>query len=165
MSALRQNYGLKLGVPTLEDVDFVCANIRESDRRDMEGLHPGRSITEVIMGDVEYSELVYGLYLGDSIQGVFGVIPIASGVGTPWVVGTMKVDDTPLPFARASRGLLDMVQRSFPLLDTWVCVRNSKSVTWHKWCGFQFEKETVRLGRDDYFRARRRLEKVNMEGS
>lgn len=165
MSSLRHNSGLKLGVPTFEDVDFVCANIRDSDRRDMEGLHPGKSIVEVIMGDVEYSGLVYGLYFGDSIQGLFGVIPVAPEVGTPWLAGTIKVDEKPLPFARDSRGLLDMVQRSFPLLDTWVCARNSKSVSWHKWCGFQFEKETVRLGRDYYYRARRRLEKVNMEGS
>lgn len=165
MSALRHSSALKLGVPTFEDVDSVCANIRESDRRDMQDLHPGKSITEIIMGDVGYSEFVYGLYFKDSIQGLFGVVPMAPAVGTPWLVGTIKVDETPLPFARASRGLLDMLQRTFPLLETWVCARNSKSVTWHKWCGFQFEKETVCLGRDDYYRARRCLKNINKEGS
>ncbi|WP_320176068.1 hypothetical protein [Maridesulfovibrio sp.] len=156
---------LKLEVPTLEDVDFVAANIRESDRQDMEGLHSGKSVREIIMGDVVYSKLVYGLYRNGSVQGIFGVIPLLSNVGTPWVVGSVAVDENPLPFARASRGLLDMLQRSFPLLDTWVCSRNSKSVLWHEWCGFEFEKEKVRLGRDEYFHAVRRVGKSKMEVS
>ncbi|MFW5498174.1 MULTISPECIES: hypothetical protein [unclassified Maridesulfovibrio] len=156
---------LKLGVPSLEDVDLVAANIRESDSHDMEGLHPGKSIRAIIMGDVEYSKLVYGLYRNGSVQAIFGVVPIADGVGCPWVVGSVAMDENPLPFARASRRLLDMLQRSFPLLDTWVCSRNSRSVHWHKWCGFEFENEKVRLGRDEYFHAVRRLAKNKMETS
>lgn len=154
---------LKLRVPTLEDVECIAANIRESDRTDLEGLHPGKSIFEIIMGDVEHSTLVYGLYSNDFIQGVFGVIPIVPGVGTPWVVGVAAVDDGPLPFARMSRRLLDMLQRFFPLLDTWVCSQNRKSVLWHKWCGFEFEKEKIRVGRDDYYHALRRVGESKME--
>ncbi|TIH20177.1 hypothetical protein D0S45_02210 [Marinifilum sp. JC120] len=165
MSRLKNGSALKLGIPALEDLDFVAANIRESDRCDLEGLHPGESVREIIMGDVEYSRLVYGLYLDGSVQGIFGVIPLAAGVGTPWVVGIRAVDERPLPFARSSRRMLDMLQRTFPLLDTWVCARNSKSVLWHKWCGFEFEKVKVRLGRDDYYRALRRAGNIKMEVS
>jgi hypothetical protein len=164
MSSLESRSSLTLGVPVLGDVDFVAANLRESDRKDMEGLHPGKSMREVIMGDVEYSKMVYGLYRNGSVQALFGVIPIAPGVGTPWVVGTGKVDDIPLPFARVSRKLLGMLQASFPLLDTWICARNTKSVLWHKWCGFEFDDEQVRVGKDDYFHARRRLTKEKMRG-
>ncbi|NDV23763.1 hypothetical protein [Desulfovibrio sp. JC022] len=163
MSRLKRGSALKLGIPMLRDIDFVAANIRETDSSDLEGLHPGKSVREIIMGDVQYSKLVYGLYLNGAIQGIFGVIPIMSGVGTPWVVGIRAVDERPLPFARASRRLLDMLQRSFPLLDTWVCARNIKSVLWHKWCGFEFEKEKVRLGRDEYYRALRRTGQIKME--
>ncbi|NDV28199.1 hypothetical protein [Desulfovibrio sp. JC010] len=163
MSRLNRSSLLKLGIPTLEDVDLVAANIRESDRHDLEGLHPGKAIREIIMGDVEYSQLVYGLYSNDRMQCVFGVIPVAPGVGTPWVVGTAEVDEAPLLFARSSRRLLDMLQRNFPVLDTWVCAENSKSVLWHKWCGFEFEQEKVRLGRDEYYRALRRADTNMME--
>ena len=163
MSWVKKGIALKLGVPTLEDVNFVAANIRESDRQDMEGLHPGKSIRAIIMGDVEYSRLVYGLYHNGSVQAIFGVVPIADGVGCPWVVGSVAMDENPLPFARASRGGLDMLQHSFPVLETWVCSRNSKSVHWHKWCGFEFEDEKIRLGRDEYFHAVRRVGKIKME--
>ncbi|WP_421901436.1 hypothetical protein [Maridesulfovibrio sp.] len=163
MSSLDNGSSLKLGIPTLEDVDFVAANIRKSDRRDMAGLHPGKSVREIIMGDVEYSKFVYGLFRDGDIQAIFGVIPMSFGVGTPWVVGSTAVDKSPLPFARASRRLLDMLQRSFPQLDTWFCAQNTKSVLWHNWCGFEFEKEKVRLGRDEYFHAFRRVARRKME--
>ncbi|ACS79504.1 hypothetical protein [Maridesulfovibrio salexigens] len=165
MNRVKKAAPFKLGIPTMEDVNIVAANIRESDREDMEGLHPGKSIRAIIMGDVEYSKLVYGLYRNCSIQAIFGVVPISDGVGCPWVVGSVAMDGTPLPFARASRGLLDMLQRSFPLLDTWVCSQNSRSVHWHKWCGFEFENEKVRLGRDYYFHALRRIRKNKTEMS
>jgi|GEM_PF-1433939 hypothetical protein len=163
MSRLNRRSVITLGIPTLDDVDFVAANLRESDRRDLEGLHPEMSIREIIMNDVEYSMLVYGLYRDSRVQAVFGVIPIVSGVGSPWVVGSAEVEKDPLPFARASKRLLNMLQRTFPLLDTWVCARNKKSLIWHKWCGFEFEQQTVRMGRDDYFRARRRARTCMME--
>ena len=155
MSILENSSSITLGVPTLNDVDYVAAHLRSSDRQDMEGLHPGKSLREIIMGDVEYSALVYGLYRDDRIQALLGVVPIVPGVGTPWVVGVGDVDENPVPFARVSHGLLSMLQYSFPVLDTWICARNTKSVLWHKWCGFEFEKEKVRMGRADYFHARR----------
>ncbi|WP_419783348.1 hypothetical protein [Maridesulfovibrio sp.] len=155
MTRLKNNSSIALGVPTLCDVEFVASNLRESDRKDMEGLHPGKPAREIIVGDVEYSAFVYGLYRDGRILALFGVIPLAPGVGTPWLVGTGEVDETPLSFARASHRLLSMLQRSFPVLDTWICSRNSKSVRWHQWCGFEFEKEKVRMGRADYFYARR----------
>lgn len=155
MTSLKNNHSITLGVPALCDVEFVACNLRESDRQDMGLLHPGKSARDIIMGDVEYSAFVYGLYRDGRILALFGAIPLAPGVGTPWVVGTGEVDEAPLPFARASHRLLSMLQSGFPVLDTWICSRNSKSVRWHQWCGFEFEKEKVRMGRADYFHARR----------
>ncbi|WP_319780303.1 hypothetical protein [Maridesulfovibrio sp.] len=157
MSIFKKNSVLKLGIPTFEDVDFLAANIRESDRQDLEGLHAGKSLRDIILTDVEYSRLVYGLYRDGRIQGIFGIIPIAQGIGSPWVVGSAEVDEAPLAHARASRRLLDMLQRTFPVIETWICARNSKSVSWHKWCGFEFYKEKIRLGRDEYYHALRKV--------
>lgn len=154
MSWLKRGGGITLGIPTTQDIEFVSAVMRDSDRKDLEGLHPGKSVKDIIMKDVQYSKVVYGLYLDAVIHGVFGVIPLdGAGTGTPWVVGTRNVEIYPLPFARASRSLLDMLQKCFPVLDTWVCADNSKSMCWHRWCGFKFDKKKVRIGRDDYYRA------------
>ncbi|WP_415718285.1 hypothetical protein [Maridesulfovibrio sp.] len=155
MTLLESRSSIAIGIPTLSDVDFVAARLRESDLMDMEGLHPGKPVRDIIMGDVEYSSLVYGLYRNDCIQAILGVIPIVAGVGIPWVVGTGEVDKAPLPFARSSHRLLSMLQHGFPVLDTWICARNTKSMHWHQWCGFEFDDEKIRIGRDDYFHARR----------
>jgi len=136
--------------------------VRPGDRSDMQGLHPGKQIKDIILYDVRCSKVVYGLYLGGVIHALFGVIPVdGQGTGTPWVVGTCAVERNPLPFARASRSLLDMLQKAFPLLDTYVCAENMKSICWHRWCGFEFEKQKIRLGRDDYYRAMRRAGNIS----
>ena len=156
MSRLRKGSVLTLGVPAVEEVKFMASNIRQSDRADMEGLSLDKTIHEMISGEMESSRAVYGLYMGGIIHGLFGVIPSGlRGVGTPWLVGTVEVDKNPLPFARVSKLLLDMLQVEFPVFVTWVCGRNKKSMLWHRWCGFKFEKEQVRLGRDLYFHAKR----------
>ncbi len=160
MSRLNKTTKVTLGIPTMEDLDFVASMARESDRHDMEGLNPDMSIKDIIMHDVEHSRVVYGLYLEGIIHAVFGVIPAGKGRGTPWLVGTSAVDKNPLPFARASRNLLDMIQKIFPLLDTWVCAENSMSLNWHRWCGFEFTKTTLRFGRDDYYRAVRSIDNM-----
>lgn len=157
MSRMGRKTKVTLGIPTMDDLEFVAAMVRPSDRNDMEGLHPGRPLKEVILEDVEHSRMVYGLYLGGVVHAVFGVIPRGAGRGTPWLVGTSAVERCPLPFARASRRLLDMIQKVFPLLDTWVCAENEISINWHRWCGFEFAPEPVRLGRDLYYRAVRRI--------
>lgn len=153
MSTLKDKSSLTLGVPTLQDVEFVAAMLRPADRRDMEGLQPGRPVRDVIMDEVRLSRVVYGVYLGGVIHALFGVVPCGHRCGMPWLVATTGVERDPLPFARVSRRLLDMVQKCFPLLDTRVCAENSVSMNWHRWCGFEFEAETVRLGRDEYYRA------------
>lgn len=164
MSRLKKNGGITLGIPTIEDIEFVSTMVRDSDRKDLEGLHPGKTVKDIIMNDVKYSKVVYGLYLNGVIHGVFGVIPLdKAGKGTPWVVGTKGVDKCPLMFARTSQSLLDMLQKCFPVLDTWVCCENSISLSWHSWCGFEFDKKKIRIGRDNYFRAVRSVAKKRKE--
>ncbi|CCO25100.1 hypothetical protein [Maridesulfovibrio hydrothermalis] len=164
MSRAKYATKLTLGIPSIEDIESVAVNIRESDRIDMEGLHPGKPAEDIIMEDVQHSRVVYGLYLDGVIHGVFGVMPAGRrGTGIPWVVGTGEVDKIPLLFARASRSFLNMLQKSFPVLDTLVCSRNKKSVFWHRWCGFKFKNEKVKIGRDYYYRAVRRSGIISIE--
>ncbi len=166
MSRKSTSSKLALGVPTVQEIEFVAENIRQSDRQDILGIWPDISILEVLMRDVEKSKLVYGLYLGDTPYAVFGVIPASvSGVGTPWVVGTKSVDKNPLPFVRASLPLVEMLQKSFPVFETFVCTQNPKSIHWHRWCGFKYDNEKIKIGRDFYYRATRvATEKSNKKG-
>ncbi|SDL07878.1 hypothetical protein SAMN05660337_2005 [Maridesulfovibrio ferrireducens] len=166
MSRLPKGCSITLGVPTVSHIEFMAEEIRQSDRQDIEGLSADSSVFEVIMRDVEKSKLVYALYLGENPYAVFGVIPGAvSGTGTPWVVGTKNVDKNPLPFARASLSLLEMLQKEFLVFETFVCTQNRKSILWHRWCGFKFYDEKIKLGRDLYYRATRTAgTKLNKNG-
>lgn len=147
---------LTLGVPVVKDIEFIAENIRQSDRQDISGLFPDKLILDVIMKDVENSKFVYALYLGEVPYAVFGVVAgRASGVGTPWVVGTKSVDRNSFPFVRASLPLLEMLQEDFPVFETFVCAQNRKSIHWHRWCGFNFGDAKIKIGRDLYYRATR----------
>ncbi|WP_031479362.1 hypothetical protein [Maridesulfovibrio frigidus] len=158
MSKLGKTTKVVLGVPTAEHIELVASRARLCDREDMEGLRPHSSIMNVIMGDVKLSRLVYALYLDGVPHAVLGVIPgRIEGVGIPWLVGTSDVDENPLPFARISLSVLELMQSDFPTFETFVCARNRTSTLWHRWCGFKFEPEKIKLGRDYYYRAIRRL--------
>ncbi|OEU65465.1 MAG: hypothetical protein BA863_08675 [Desulfovibrio sp. S3730MH75] len=158
MSKLGKKTKVTLGVPTAEHIALVASIVRLCDREDMEGLRPHSSIMEVIMGDVKLSRLVYALYLDGVPHSVLGGIPgRVDGVGIPWLVGTTDVDENPLPFARISLAVLELMQSDFPVLETFVCARNRKSTLWHRWCGFKFDSEKIKLGRDFYYRAARKI--------
>ncbi|WP_320169536.1 hypothetical protein [Maridesulfovibrio sp.] len=159
MSLAERACVITIGIPSIHDLETVAADIRVSDRRDMQGLHPGKPVYEILMGDVALSRMVYGLYLRGKIAAVFGVVPSGPGIGTPWLAASTCVERNKLSFARMSVRMLDMIQKPFPVLDTWVCAENSMSLHWHSWCGFEFASETVRIGRDRFYRAVRIVNK------
>ncbi len=162
MSKLGNTTKVTLSVPTAEHIELVASRVRLCDREDMEGLRPHTSIIDVIMGDVKLSRFVYALYLDGVPHSVLGVIPgRIDGVGIPWLVGTTDVDENPLPFARISLSVLELMQTDFPVLETFVCARNRKSTLWHRWCGFKFDPEKIMLGRDYYYRASRNIGTIN----
>jgi len=64
---------------------------------------------------------------------------ILSQTGIPWMVGTDRVAEFPISFARGGRRYVREMLTRFSYLENWVDVRNELSIKWLKWCGFHFD--------------------------
>lgn len=148
---------VRVDIPDIEDIDRVLSNIRPEDRRDMELLGDGRDCAEIVLEDVQSSGLVLALYYEGYPCVLFGVIPLDTGIGGPWLVASSRADSHAVCLARKSKILLDFIQREYPLLVTWVCAENRRSLAWHRWCGFSFEGREAKTERGVFLQGMRRI--------
>jgi hypothetical protein len=78
-----------------------------------------------------------GLVDGQPVA-MFGVVPasILSGIGAPWMVGAVDLEQHQFWFAKSSRPCVQRMQREFNVLANWVDNRNTLSKRWLRWLGF-----------------------------
>lgn len=57
----------------------------------------------------------------------------------PWLLGTDRIDDMWLPFLRTTKEMFPLVCAEYPCQRNHVDARNSKSIAWLKWLGFEIE--------------------------
>jgi hypothetical protein len=71
-----------------------------------------------------------------------GVVPVsmATGIGSPWMLGTDALDHLSRPLARIARRYFDEVARVYPVLENQVDVRNTASIKLLKWLGCSFDE-------------------------
>jgi len=71
---------------------------------------------------------------------VFGVTESAPGVGCPWMLATDDITEMRLSFVRASLKVIKDMLGEYPLLRNYVDTRNSISIRWLRWLGFELEE-------------------------
>ena len=67
---------------------------------------------------------------------MFGITPITSAVGLPWMVGTLDLESHRRFVLESSRPILEAFLDHWPYLVNWVDARNRKAVRWLAWLGF-----------------------------
>lgn len=116
----------------------VAENLREQDRAEVEassGMDPKASVAlSILMSSRAFAVL--------DREGVpvclFGVAPHPlPGVGVAWLLGTDGLLKEALPIARGSRQYLAELHQEFPLLWNYVDERNTLSIRWLRWMGFE----------------------------
>jgi hypothetical protein len=69
---------------------------------------------------------------------VFGIGPsLEDGLGVPWLLATEIIERYPITFYRASRTLFPRVAEGYERLVNWVDARNTLSLRWLVWLGFE----------------------------
>jgi hypothetical protein len=73
---------------------------------------------------------------------IMGVAPVSmsSGIGSPWMLGTFVLDSLPRTLARVARRYFGEVAHVYPVLENYVDVRNTASITLLKWLGCSFDE-------------------------
>lgn len=69
---------------------------------------------------------------------MFGVTVASAlgGIGCPWLVGTEGIERHQRLFLRASRPVVEEMNRMFPRLVNAVDARNTVAIRWLRWLGF-----------------------------
>ena len=122
---------------TAGDVAGLASQVRPADREEIEaatGLPIGEALLLLLPGSCKASKIVHrGLVLA-----VFGDAEHGSGVGVPWLISTIHVEQHPREFLRVCRpAVMEMLERHQQLLN-YVDARNTVAIRWLRWLGFKF---------------------------
>ncbi len=123
------------------DVAVLVRNMREHDKMEVNAAtHMGlRNAvqTSVIMSTYSKTGLV-----NDELVCMWGVCPISllSGSGSPWMLGTDLIKKKQRIFLRRSKPWLDDIRKDYRYLENFVDARNTLSIKWLKWLGFEMDE-------------------------
>ena len=59
--------------------------------------------------------------------------------GVPWLVATDEIEKHPVTFYRRSKSIISEMKHNYEYLTNWVDARNTLSLRWLKWSGFDIE--------------------------
>lgn len=127
------------------DVLSVALRLRDADRAE---LRAASGLTPIEALELSYS-LTENPHVGvdddDKPICIGGVVPHGER-GAIWLLATPDVERLRIPFLRASRGWVERLQRTYPLLTNAVDERNTVHIEWLKWLGFTFIRRHPEFG-------------------
>ena len=121
---------------TTEHAYQLAPHMKQADREEVKaasGLEP----LEVLLKSLELSEKAYALLAGDEVIALGGLVPLTKQIGIPWALTSDKIALYPKQFCRITKELIKGFHKSYPLLTNFCAARNTTTIRWLKWCGFQ----------------------------
>ena len=102
-------------------------------------------------GNLPYESLTEGFNLSSRCwtglvdnrpAAIFGVAPMSvlGGVGSPWLLGTDTCMKVKREFLTGSKPYVEQMLGLYPRLVNYVDVRNTASIRWLKWLGFEIHE-------------------------
>ncbi|WP_299078696.1 hypothetical protein [uncultured Paraglaciecola sp.] len=123
---------------THEALEYVAANCREIDRREIRlsvGVGP---LLALEVSEVRSVAAWSGSYNGVPMV-VFGVNyrgPLDRDVGVPWLVATPELEKHQKGFLRRCKPYVDRMELVFPRMENHVLAENTTAIGWLRWLGF-----------------------------
>lgn len=108
----------------------------------------GRTPIAAMVVSLRNSERAWTIIADGRPISMFGVgeTNILAGVGAPWMLGTDAVHDHVVPFLRAGRCWVRQLLEGYTVLRNCVDDRNTLSIRWLKWLGFEVGKPVAFKG-------------------
>ena len=134
-----------LRVATEEDCIYLSKRLRQEDFQEIKAVSGFSPLLSLIIG-LKASDVPLVIcnkknkpvaMLGVVPQGLFGAI---------WMVGTEDLKKISLSFIRNCKGVCDVLQKNYQLLNNFVDARNTLHINWLKWMGFSFINKHQRYG-------------------
>lgn len=129
---------------TPEDAAELAVTMREDDIKEL-----------ALNGSRPYEALIRGLAFSDSpmtvvgrdgeVIAIYGVVRLAPGVGSPWMLASDGIDSIKRPFIKHGYSLLADIHVKYPLLYNEVWKGNTTHIRWLKRLGFTIvEQELIK---------------------
>lgn len=133
-------------VATLKEVIQLSDNLREEDVDEIKA-HSNTTPFFALKLGTEFSHLPLAI-MNDEDKPIFiiGVIPQEKNVGMIWLLSSPEIEKISITFLRNCKGVLDLLNNTFPILYNYVDARNTVHIKWLKWLGFQFIKVHENFG-------------------
>lgn len=144
---------------TEEDILYIAANLRKSDRREIWASH--RRKPEDLLESCRDVEVWAAVAEGTVC--IFGCNILGCGAnaacGVPWLLATDEVLKHRVQFLRTSRQICRMWLEKHRLLTNFVHAENKLCILWLKWLGFEFPG-TAEFNGEKFLRFEKRWQDV-----
>ena len=138
--------------PTLEVIPArrehayqLAPHMKQVDREEVKaasGLEP----LEVLLKSLELSEKACAILAENEVIAMGGLVRLNETTGIPWALTSDKIGLYPKEFCKIIKGLIQEFHQRYPLLTNFCDVRNTTTIRWLKWCGFQFVSRIPEYG-------------------
>lgn len=122
------------------DVEYLTAHLREADREEILASHgEDADIAQLIHQSVSMSTDVFAAERDGRLIALWGFVPLSlvSGVGVPWALGTDEMFSIGRSLTRLAQASLAVMSATYPTLRNYVDARNTRSIEWLKFIGFE----------------------------
>lgn len=123
---------------TLADAEWLSANLRDADRRELEDLTGSTALASLRRSVILGSPALSLRTPEGELVAILSVVPWGSRLGFVSLSGTSAIEENRTAFLRGSRDVLRHLDRTFETLGNVCDARNVVHHRWLKWLGFTF---------------------------
>lgn len=127
------------------DVEYLAPRLRAADRDEVLA-SSGKGASEALALGLESSAECYSVLEAGRAIAMFGVVDHGKGIGSPWLLGSDRVEAHWFQFARRSRDEFERLRRPWPYLFGFIDDRNKLHHRWLSFLGFEFTECIERYG-------------------
>ncbi len=128
---------IKFEKPTTEMVEYIAANMRDEDRKEVWAAR-NRTPHQALIDGWNESHFVTVVTVDGVPCVMLGLVKrdVLSGHGVPWLLGTEGALKHRKQFLKLSPPVIQEMLQLCPMLYNYVHVENTLSITWLRWLGF-----------------------------
>lgn len=127
----------------------IAARMRRADRDEIDAVS-GRSPLSALSFSYRNSRMCWTVLIDGQPEIIFGAgdVNVLTGIGAPWLLGSDAVERISAKFLRGSVDWLGQLLARYQVLRNVVDCRNTVSIRWLRWLGFEFSPPFDHRGHD-----------------
>ena len=124
-------------------IEQIAKNTRKPDRDELWAMSLCKPEDAMRLGLLYSDKALTGMIDGEPVC-MWGVTTVSlyGGVGSPWMVGTDKLDRHAATFLRRCGRQVKELFAEYRRLENFVDARNTRAIKWLKWLGFSVDDKT-----------------------